>query len=431
MSLKKKIKPLFFALSLILGGFVFNSNVFAFDLNGCNPISNPLNLCQEQTYYPAVDIKLTPYGTEYFVTLNNGVFSSVPGCSDNVFSMLIKNTSTSQDLVFIKGGQYGFCEYGQDINAYNSNIPDGDYFYELYTGTSWGNRVAHGYIRLYKIDGVWTAQSSSTDGSCGSDHLQTLDNEPTNLCNPGTPQDPLTYIPYQGWVWICYGSGGGSDDICQAYASETFLSGNTLSVQCGSSTNISQTIMPTGSQACYLGLGGDMIQNEDDSWSWTCTSDTDSISCSTLPEEVVPIPPTLPSDNSISCSISPTDFSTFGDCLGSIFRWLFLPSQSTLNSYYALPSLIYTQMPFGFIKGFQNSISSLNFRATSDLTIPIIIQEHQYDFFSVAWFKNLMGLDAENFYFSIIKAMLWIRFLIWAYDRGREIFAHRQLTLGI
>jgi hypothetical protein len=363
MSLKKKIKPLFFALSLILGGFVFNSNVFAFDLNGCNPISNPLNLCQEQTYYPAVDIKLTPYGTEYFVTLNNGVFSSVPDCSDNVYSMLIKNTSTSQDLVFIKNGQYGFCEYGQDINAYNPNIPDGDYFYELYTGTSWGNRVAHGYIRLYKIDGVWTAQSSYSDGACGiaDNNLPTTIPIPDGeACASGTVDNMHDYYTFDGIVfaWNCLGSGGGISVSCN-----TLPYPNPVNGVCGTANNTTVYNQPEESEKCADGATNSTTLITLTGWSWTCEGlygGTDALCSATYGGGGTP--PTIPDTAPIP---TPTDCDSYSGIdkilcnLGNIIQGMFLPSTEKLTELQSSLNSVGNVFPFNYLRVIGNTFSNM------------------------------------------------------------------------
>jgi len=411
-------------ISLIVSSlFFFTSNTFAFDLNGCNPIANPLNLCQEQTWYSGVDVKLAPYGIEYFVTLNNGVFSSVPNCSDNVYSMLIKNTSTSQDLVYIENGQYGFCDYGQDINGTNPNIPDGDYFYELYTGNSWGNRVALGYIRLNYTDGLWTAQSSSTDGVCGSadggSFPELLDNDP-NLCSVGTlgsmgvQDDGTTYL------WVCEGSNGGTTDYCSA---------NVLvsTAQCGSiSGTYYTTPTPSGIQACQSGVLTDLIQNGDDSWSWSCeVSVTDYVSCGTY-SSAPTIPSTLPSNDSISCSISPTDFSTFADCLGSILKWAFLPHQSSLDSFYSLTADFKDKVPFGYFYAIADLFSGFSYTLPADLVFTFKFNGSDITLLDVNDFMSDMGSSTVDFYFNILRALLWISFVLWIYAQGRNIFSQND-----
>jgi len=371
------------------------------------------------------------------------------GYRDNNYyikGQIFDSTGTNTGLM-----NFGTSKTQSELNAANglliswlwfktpSNYPaSGDYYYQFFgfasgQSVTCGSPAGYAYIPFHvdKENNTITPNSLATNGTCGSDHLQTLDAEPTNLCESGTPDEILTYIPFQGWVWSCSGSGGGSSDTCQAYASESFVVGNDLSIQCGSSTGLVQVSMPTGTEACYLGIGGDMIQNADDSWTWTCTSDTSSVSCSTLSLEPETIPPTLPSDNSISCSITPTDFSTFGDCLGSIFRWLFLPSQSTINSFFGLKSQLLTKIPFGYVEAIHQSFYNLTLTPETDLTINMTLAESSVPIVDTSAFKVVAGTSVSNIYFGFIKALLWLYFGIWVFNLARAMFAHRQLKLDL
>ncbi|MDD4805107.1 MAG: hypothetical protein PHN69_08270, partial [Candidatus Pacebacteria bacterium] len=38
-------------------------------------------------------------------------------------------------------------------------------------------------------------------------------------------------------------------------------------------------------------------------------------------------------------------------------------------------------------------------------------------------FKTWAGPEAVDFYFNIVRALLWISFLIWVFNKGRNIFS--------
>ena len=364
MSLKEKIKSLFFALSLILGGFVFNSNVFAFDLNSCTPIQNPENLCQEQTWYPSVDIKLSPYGIEFFVSITSGgVFTSVPNCSDNVYSMLIKNPSNDQDLVFIRNGQYGFCDYGQDINGTNSNIPDGDYFYELYTGTSWGNRVALGYIKLSKIDGLWGLTNQNIDGACGiaDNNLPTTIPIPDGeACASGTVDNMHDYYTFDGIVfaWNCLGSGDGISVSCN-----TLPYPNPVNGVCGTANNTTVYNQPEESEKCADGATNSTTLITLTGWSWVCEGlygGTDASCSATYGGGGTP--PTIPDTAPIP---TPTDCDSYSGIdkilcnLGNIIQGMFLPSTEKLTELQSSLNSVGNVFPFNYLRVIGNTFSNM------------------------------------------------------------------------
>lgn len=320
-------------------------------------------------------------------------------------------------------------------NNFGSNWLENQTFNQLVFGA----KISSGVTQV-ESDGLWGYQSwlfpyesipPIVNGSCGSDNGLTLNSEPTNLCSSGTATE-LTFIDFGSpmeWDWSCQGSGGGSSPSCISYASVYY--NQPVLAQCGYKSGQVYTTEPTGQEACFSGDISDMIQNPDNSWTWNCSGSQsgDTISCSTLASAPL-IPGTLPSDNSISCAITPTDLSTIGDCIASIAKWLFLPQQSTLNELFDLKSVFYAKIPWGYVNAFQTEIKSLTDYEQADLLLNINIENQSIPVFDINSLRSQFSTFFD-FYFNFMRAVLWIYFALWVYNLARSIFAHRQLTLGI
>jgi len=273
--------------------------------------------------------------------------------------------------------------------------------------------------------------SNSFVGTCGADSGLTLDSEPPiiphTLCSSGTASSVIfdSYSSPRNWRWWCYGSDSGTsadDDLCLAYASSIYDS-PADSPQCGYANGLVSTTEPTSSNACVGGTITSMTQNGDGSWSWSCVqSPWSPVSCSTISGSPT-IPGTLPSNDSITCSISPTDLSTIADCMGSVLRWAFLPHQSTLDDFYEIPNTLKDKSPFGYFYAIADEFRSMTFTTPTDLIFTFKFNGSDVTLLDVNDFKTEMGSTIETFYFSILRALLWYSFLIWVYNKGRDIFS--------
>lgn len=282
-------------------------------------------------------------------------------------------------------------------------------------------------VPVYVDKNEWTmsAVSLSTDGVCGSanggSYSGLTELSPVQFCSSGT-EDSFYFDGLNGlYSWYCIGSGGGSNSgMCAAdYLIPT-------SAQCGTMNGQISTTEPYDSQACLSGTITGMTQAEDDSWSWSCagSEEGDEVSCSTIASSPT-IPDTLPSDDSIECDISPTDLSTIGDCLGSVAKWLFLPHQGTLDALFALRSEFYSKSPFGYISAFKDEISSLSGYTSDDLVLNLSFQEQTVSVFDISELKTQFA-SFFTFIFQFLRAVLWIGFLLWAYNLGRSLFGNKK-----
>lgn len=334
-------------------------------------------------------------------------------------------------------------------NQFGSDFLEGNYYFEsviiqFLTGSSNGSSrkenafyIIHsglesmGYDIEYNTFPITEPVPPVVNGTCGSaegESFPYLDEESENLCVTGSVSCPYA-ICYGGdvidngttYYWKCEGSGeGATSEYCLAYVS-------TATAQCGYSSGSYSTIQPTGTDACLYGVITDMTQNADDSWAWDCVvSETDYTSCETI-ASAPEIPGTLPSDDSINCSISPTDLSTIGDCLGSVAKWLFLPHQETLNEFFQIPTTLQGKSPFGYFYAVGNLFKNLTTTPPSDLEFTMKnVDSTDMTLWKYSDFADFVGSENVKIYFSLIRALLWIGFAYWIYSKGRSIFSNSE-----
>lgn len=298
----------------------------------------------------------------------------------------------------------------------SNSISTHNYFSNSYTSDVSASDMASGIISSTT---TYFPITGASNGTCGSsDGGSFIDTPTTNLCATGT----ATEVNDNGteYRWSCMGSGGGTYENCSAFVSLG-------QAQCGSSNGIISTTQPTGTNACYSGLITDMTQHVDDSWGWTCeVSGSDFVYCNTVASAPI-IPPDLPSNDSIFCSITPTDLSTIADCMGSVLRWAFLPHQSTLDEFYALPSSLSSKVPFGYFYSVADLFRGLSYTAPSNWVISMTLQNDQViELLDVNEFMANVGTTAKDMYFNGMRALLWLLFVIWAYNQGRNIFNNKD-----
>lgn len=346
----KKYTYIVILLVCFFASFLFPNISLAFSLGGCSPIANPENLCQEQTWYPAVDVKLEPSGTQYFVTLVNGVFSSVPNCNTNAYSMLLKNVSVPSDNVFVSNGQYGFCDYGSDL-ANAGNVPDGNYFYELYSGNSWGSRVAFAYILFSKTNGVWSTASAVTNGACGTNDGQSFHSLPSGLpqlCAGGDAGNIIFNIT--NWTWDCISNNGGTTASCSANYSAT---ARAVAGACG--TDNGQTLTTAPTDLCSLGTL-DNLYFINTGWNWRCLGVDGGAPARCSAINSLFIPPDIPTTR--DCSTF-TGIENWICGLQNTMSGIFLPSPQAKQALETSIDAINEHAPLNYVKVMSDSLDQL------------------------------------------------------------------------
>jgi len=204
---------------------------------------------------------------------------------------------------------------------------------------------------------------SMINAACGTDAGLTLDNAPTNLCSAGTADTSLTVIPYQGWLWTCHGSGGGTDAECQTYASTAV----SFSPACGTANGTNFTgEMPSGSAACSIGtLSTPSGENTDGSYYWDCDlSPYAPVHCSTNAVYTVP---TVTLDD---CS-SMTGIEYYGCTIWNGIQGMFVPSQEKLQEFQEVKNLMGNVFPFNYIGAAAGAIGSIHIETSDNLTINV------------------------------------------------------------
>ena len=117
---------------------------------------------------------------------------------------------------------------------------------------------------------------------------------------------------------------------------------------------------------------------------------------------------------------------SIADCMGSVLRWAFLPHQSTLDEFYAIPDTLKNKSPFGYFYAVSDEFRSMSYTSPTDLVFTFKYNDSDVTLLDVNDFKTLMGSIVEDFYFGILRALLWFSFLIWVYNKGRDIFSNND-----
>jgi hypothetical protein len=265
--------------------------------------------------------------------------------------------------------------------------------------------------------------SSAVNGSCGSANNSSFSVFPSdNLCSSGVICSGQPYTDGTYYYWTCYGYGpGATSEDCRA---SVLVS----TAQCGylANTQYSDSSPPSGSNACLSGSVRDMLQLDDDSWLWYCeVSDDDFVPCSTFSDNPIVITPSLPSSPDIACGDILTG-QGFANCISSVFAWLFLPHQDTIDEFFQLGSLIKTKIPFGYVYSFRDEINNLTSSSSSDFSIALTFNgDDQVPVVNSDTF-DVLGSDFKSTYFRFIRAILWISFGVWVFTLGRKLFLNNR-----
>jgi hypothetical protein len=275
----------------------------------------------------------------------------------------------------------------------------------------------------YRLNDDFTAYSTAVNGSCGSANNSSFSVFPSdNLCSSGVICSGQPYTDGTYYYWTCYGYGpGATSEDCRA---SVLVS----TAQCGylANTQYSDSSPPSGSNACLSGSVRDMLQLDDDSWLWYCeVSDDDFVPCSTFSDNPIVITPSLPSSPDIACGDILTG-QGFANCISSVFAWLFLPHQDTIDEFFQLGSLIKTKIPFGYVYSFRDEINNLTSSSSSDFSIALTFNgDDQVPVVNSDTF-DVLGSDFKSTYFRFIRAILWISFGVWVFTLGRKLFLNNR-----
>jgi hypothetical protein len=261
------------------------------------------------------------------------------------------------------------------------------------------------------------------NGSCGSANNSSFSVFPSdNLCSSGVICSGQPYTDGTYYYWTCYGYGSGAtSEDCKA---SVLVS----TAQCGylANTQYSDSSPPSGSNACLSGSVRDMLQLDDDSWLWYCeVSDDDFVPCSTFSDNPIVITPSLPSSPDIACGDILTG-QGFANCVSSVFAWLFLPHQDTIDEFFQLSSLMKTKIPFGYVYSFRDEINNLTSNSPSDFSVALTFNgDDQIPVVNSDTF-DILGSDFKSTYFRFIRAILWISFGVWVFTLGRKLFLNNR-----
>jgi hypothetical protein len=381
MSLKEKIKPLFFALSLFIGVFVFFNNVSAFG-NGV-----PISL-QNYTFNVSDGEYYIGGGAGITITGTNNIYSNT-SCNyisenDNYYLSVVIRDSNDNIVHAQATNVFGGIFSDRQTNGINSNLSvgylsdystTGNYYLSIEPfnpntqspnstqpyWTTCGNPLAFGFMPFYvdKENNTMTPiepPSSVIEGVCGEAQGATLTTIPPdasyacasgNFINfaGGYTNELQTEIRYD---WLCEGSGGGSSSACYSAIVETPING-----VCGSNDGGTFSELPITNRCETGNEQGSLLQTLE-GWTWSCYGynggTTDN--CSAIYSEAE-TPPTIPDTSVVP---TPTDCDTFSGIdkifcnFGNTIQGMFLPSTDKITELQTTLNKVGNVFPFNYLR---------------------------------------------------------------------------------
>jgi hypothetical protein len=350
-------------------------------------------------------------------------------------SRSVKYVCVGQDFYFLssldnsQGYQTPAEILDEWVNAYSSSFSD-FYVYTTFNYGKYGTPYSARYLLYFDSSGTryllnddFSEYSTAVNGSCGSANNSSFSVFPSdNLCSSGVICSGQPYTDGTYYYWTCYGYGpGATSEDCRA---SVLVS----TAQCGylANTQYSDSSPPSGSNACLSGSVRDMLQLDNDSWLWYCeVSDDDFVPCSTFSDNPIVITPSLPSSPDIACEDILTG-QGFANCVSSVFAWLFLPHQDTIDEFFQLSSLIKTKIPFGYVYSFRDEINNLTSSSPSDFSVALTFNGNDQVPVVNSDTFDVLGSDFKSTYFRFIRAILWISFGVWVFTLGRKLFLNNR-----
>lgn len=371
-----------------------------------------------------------------WLTQNNHIPASQFVGEDNNFYLW--NSNHIDDGYHIGSGGLNYSSI-QSLGYYNlegvylgftSDYSVSGVYYLYMTRDYYPNHLNHVYAVLpfyvNKELGTITVQSLSTNGVCGADHNQTINNAPPTipyvLCSSGTAGTVYWDSIQSQWLWSCSGSGGGSNASCHSYASQSYLLGGASFPQCGTATYTRFTTTPTDAQACTGGTVDDMtFLSPSGQYSWTCNIGTSSIDClsMSIAPVIVPDIPTTP--ESIVCS-----WDDLGGCLTGVASWIFLPRQETIDDLFSLPEQLTSKQPFGFFYAIADKWRSISLTTEEPIVFEYDFHGETLHFFNSEEVKTALGTTNWNIYWSLMKMFLWLSFATWVWNKSKSLFNNNK-----
>jgi hypothetical protein len=407
MSLKEKIKPLFFALSLIIGVFVFINPVSANEVNYNAFYSTDYGFRIKSMYYDATDsnrivmeFTLDNSSSKDWIWIeNDGGINGNPQLLFGSNSSTIFNQNHGNTILFRRwkcngawgltnpynnypaykvlkgasilcspirydaGGAGGVNTDGltkADVEAISRPLNNPLFLKEVYSPFYNDNGGISYYGFTDTTDSNYHALNfgftSTVEGVCGEAQGATLTTIPPdasyacasgNFINfaGGYTNELQTEIRYD---WLCEGSGGGSSSACYSAIVETPING-----VCGSNNGGSFSELPILNRCETGNEQGSLLQTLD-GWTWSCYgyNGGSTASCSAIYSEAE-APPTIPDTSVIP---TPTDCDTYSGIdkilcnFGNTIQGMFLPSTSKITELQTTLNAVGNVFPFNYLR---------------------------------------------------------------------------------
>ncbi|MFA5208666.1 MAG: hypothetical protein WC428_08550 [Candidatus Paceibacterota bacterium] len=405
MVLKEKLKPLIFALSLILGIFVINGNVFASttkyipssDYIYCSG-SGVSKECflespgspSHSLDYPEVSSWLYSEITSSMADTNCNYGQHYAG---SFYARWNKYDNSETFVDFSSYGDYGSVwttsltcwqsptSCGESSRPHGAvyfgtiyNYPSsGDYYLKIVpisTSLPFGCGSPADYdIKIpFHVDKVANTitliEQVIEDGVCGTANNNlptTIPIAGTEACYSGSINNLHESYSFNGIIysWSCLGSGGGISVNC-----ETLPYPNPINGVCGTANNTTVYNQPEESEKCSAGATNSTTLITLTGWAWVCEGlygGTDASCLATYSGGGTP-----PTDPETSPIPTPTDCEAYSGIdkilcnLGNTIQGLFLPSAGKIEELQNTMNAVGDVFPFNYLRIIGDTFSNMN-----------------------------------------------------------------------
>lgn len=453
MSLKARLKPYILSLGLIFSLFSFSS-VFAED-NSPFEIKylhyNISNQLEAKIHFPAnyvsggitYDKVLFPDNLNYNsgsmeMVLRQGLgdpnwnfaFNRSTSNTDCMFNSYPFNSqvyclSAGEDIIlttnYIRANYYGYVQGGSYLTKSEIDSWGGQANFLEGTGGQF-NKLNFFVWSTSSQSGMWLEQPLSTqtfpvendtpiivNGTCGTDNNQDVSAEPTGsgACAEGTITDMLLTSNYLSsfYSWFCFGSGGGTNELCYAPMVAT------VNGTCGTADGTTSQYAPTEQTMCSSGFSGNSLSKTITGWTWSCYGNNNGTidNCSQVDSGAGTLPTNPEEDcdtysgiDKIVCNLSNT------------IQGMFLPSQNKLEELQTTINKVGNVFPFNYLRVI-GTIFSNSTITNGGLDITLLGNTASLDssFFSIPLFSKV------RLFFTI---MVLLMFTFWAINYIKNFF---------
>lgn len=119
---------------------------------------------------------------------------------------------------------------------------------------------------------------------------------------------------------------------------------------------------------------------------------------------------------------------------GNLLRSLVVPSQKSIDDFVLITDDLLAKKPFSYLEEARNLLNNVQLQSTSSPSLAFVFsanggQTKQLPMIDFDKSSDLSGASAFTLFYNFVKYALWLRFLIYVYQRLTAVFAPHQMSL--